>query len=193
MEYSVCEKAKNARRPGGCKVRNARIEGREGGARLRRDQREYGTRAPGPSAAPQRHQGPLKDGRAMLTSTTNSATGPQLIPFRFGRFCRMEWAFMQLASESSDDELDGDGGAEKTTSRVVPPRVGMRGWALLACFYFVGVTGSKRPESILAGRLAASAFGRGWLATAPARPRVERLPSSPTFQKADGSSLSVSL
>ena len=189
-------------------MRNARIEGREGGARLRRDQREYGTRAPGPSAAPQRHQGPLKDGRAMLTSTTNSATGPQLIPFRFGRFCRMEWAFMQLASESSDDELDGDGGAEKTTSRVVPPRVGMRGWALLACFYFVGVTGSKRPESILAGRLASLAaprshpllrrlcagrLGLARLATAPARPRVERLPSSPAFQKADGSSLSVSL
>ena len=145
----------------------------------------------------------------MLTSTTNSATGPQLIPFRFGRFCRMEWAFMQLASESSDDELDGDGGAEKTTSRVVPPRVGMRGWALLACFYFVGVTGSKRPESILAGRLAglaesrwhpcfggsvlAGRLGLARLATAPDRPRVERLPSSPAFQKADGSSLSVSL
>ena len=119
----------------------------------------------------------------MLTSTTNSATGPQLIPFRFGRFCRMEWAFMQLASESSDDELDGDGGAEKTTSRVVPPRVGMRGWALLACFYFVGVTGSKRPESILAGRLAASAFGwRGWQPRPPAR-ESSACPAHPPFQK----------
>ena len=120
----------------------------------------------------------------MLTSTTNSATGPQLIPFRFGRFCRMEWAFMQLASESSDDELDGDGGAEKTTSRVVPPRVGMRGWALLACFYFVGVTGSKRPESILAGRPAASAFGgaAGWQPRPPAR-ESSACPAHPPFKK----------